>query len=134
MRFLTPRGHRGLRPGGPRSSPQCAGPPLSAPKPPCEHSWTRSTSTSRRRRDDLTGRVRALKAEEGGLGVYLCGGSCVAGEPLDEIDELVRKSHPIVHGTGRTMFGAGPDIKECTLDGVRALTNGVVVRNNARRH
>ncbi|MFG2353811.1 dihydrofolate reductase family protein [Streptomyces sp. NPDC048521] len=83
--------------------------------------------------EDLAGRVRALKAEDGGLDIYLCGGSCVAGELLDEIDELVIKSYPIVYGTGMPMFGTGLDIKEFTLDGVRTFTNGVVVRTYARK-
>lgn len=83
--------------------------------------------------DDLPGRVRALKAEEGELGIYLCGGSHVAGALLDEIDELVIKSYPIVYGTGMPMFGSGLDVKEFTLDGMRSFANGVVVRTYARR-
>lgn len=51
--------------------------------------------------DDVVGRVRALKAEEGGLGVYLCGGAGVAGEPAEEVDELVIK---MVQGAGMPMF------------------------------
>ncbi|MFB7502481.1 dihydrofolate reductase family protein [Streptomyces broussonetiae] len=83
--------------------------------------------------DDLTGRVRALKAEEGGLGIYLCGGSHIAGELLDEIDELVIKSYPIVYGTGMPMFGTGLDIKEFGLEGVRTFTNGAIVRTYKRK-
>ncbi|MGW4561656.1 dihydrofolate reductase family protein [Streptomyces sp. NPDC004561] len=83
--------------------------------------------------DDLVGRVRALKAEDGGLGVYLCGGSRLAGELLDEIDELVLKTYPIVYGTGMPMFGAGLDIKEFALDGVRAFANGALVRTYTRK-
>ncbi|AOR32149.1 deaminase [Streptomyces fodineus] len=83
--------------------------------------------------DDLVGRVRALKAEEGGLDIYLCGGSRLAGELLDEIDELVIKSYPLVYGTGMPMFGTGLDIKEFTLDGVRSFTNGALVRTYTRK-
>ncbi|MFG2604584.1 dihydrofolate reductase family protein [Streptomyces sp. NPDC048514] len=83
--------------------------------------------------DDLAGRVRALKAEEGGAGIYLCGGSRVAGELLDEIDELVIKSYPLVYGTGMPMFATGLDIKEFTLDEVRVFANGVVVRTCTRK-
>jgi dihydrofolate reductase len=83
--------------------------------------------------EDLAGRVRALKAEEGGLDIYLCGGSRLAGELLEEIDELVIKSYPIVYGTGMPMFATGLDIKEFALDGVRTFTNGVVVRTYARK-
>jgi dihydrofolate reductase len=83
--------------------------------------------------DDLVGRVRELKAEEGGLGIYLCGGSQVAGTLLDEIDELVIKSYPIVYGTGMPMFGTGLDIKEFALDSVRTFGNGVLVRTYRRK-
>lgn len=83
--------------------------------------------------DDLVGRVRALKAEEGGLGIYLCGGSRLAGELLDEIDELVIKSYPIVYGTGMPMFGTGLDIKEFGLEEVRTFTNGAIVRTYLRK-
>ncbi|GGW33230.1 deaminase [Streptomyces lucensis JCM 4490] len=83
--------------------------------------------------DGLVERVRALKAEEGGLDIYLCGGSRIAGELFDEIDELVIKSYPIVYGMGMPMFTTGLDIKEFTLDGVRTFANGVVVRTYTRK-
>ncbi|MFG2119608.1 dihydrofolate reductase family protein [Streptomyces sp. NPDC048710] len=82
---------------------------------------------------DLTGRVRELKAEDGGLDIFLCGGSQVAGALLDEIDELVIKTYPIVYGTGMPMFGTGLDIKEFTLDSVRTFGNGVLVRTYRRK-
>ncbi|MEU6670793.1 dihydrofolate reductase family protein [Streptomyces sp. NPDC046727] len=83
--------------------------------------------------DDLVGRVRALKAEDGGLGIYLCGGSQVAGALLDEIDELVIKTYPLVYGRGMPMFGGGLDLKEFTLDSVRTFGNGVLVRTYGRK-
>jgi dihydrofolate reductase len=83
--------------------------------------------------DDLLGKVRGLKAEEGGLDIYLCGGSRLAGELLDEIDELVVKSYPIVYGTGMPMFATGFDIKEFGLEGLRTFAGGVVVRTYARK-
>jgi hypothetical protein len=43
--------------------------------------------------DDVVGKVRELKREQG-LDIYLCGGSKLAGELLDEIDELVLKTYP----------------------------------------
>ncbi|MEU1403437.1 dihydrofolate reductase [Streptomyces sp. NPDC005728] len=84
---------------------------------------------------DLLGRVRGLKAEDGGLDIYLCGGSQVAGALLDEIDELVIKTYPIVYGTGMPMFGTGLDIKEFGLDSdsVRAFGNGAIVRTYRRK-
>jgi len=83
--------------------------------------------------EDLVGRVRKLKAEDGGLGIYLCGGSRLAGELLGEIDELVIKTYPQVYGTGMPMFGAGFSVTDFTLESVRAFTNGVLVRTYARK-
>ncbi|MEU3789270.1 dihydrofolate reductase family protein [Streptomyces fructofermentans] len=79
--------------------------------------------------EDLLGTIRALKAEEGnGLGIYLCGGSVLAGELIDEIDELVIKTYPIVLGSGMPMFGSGFAVGEFTLGEVRTFKNGAVVR------
>jgi dihydrofolate reductase len=83
--------------------------------------------------DDLVAEVRELKAEDSEFGIYLCGGSKLAGELLDEIDELVIKSYPIVLGTGMPMFGSGFAVTEFTLDSVRSFGNGVVVRTYARK-
>jgi dihydrofolate reductase len=46
--------------------------------------------------------VRRLKREEGrdGLDIWLCGGGKLAGTLLDEIDQLVFKSYPVLAGTG----------------------------------
>ncbi|MFF0450443.1 dihydrofolate reductase family protein [Streptomyces sp. NPDC004609] len=82
---------------------------------------------------DLVGRVRELKAEGGGLGIWLCGGSRIAGELLDEIDELVIKTYPEVYGSGMPMFGAGFTPREFTLESVRAFGNGVLVRTYGRK-
>ncbi|WP_326754694.1 dihydrofolate reductase family protein [Streptomyces hirsutus] len=83
--------------------------------------------------DDLVGRVRELKAEDSGLGIYLCGGSVLAGELLDEIDELVIKTYPIVQGSGMPMFGAGFSVTEFALESVRTFKNGVLVRTYSRQ-
>ncbi|GGW87570.1 dihydrofolate reductase family protein [Streptomyces lomondensis] len=83
--------------------------------------------------DDLVGKVRELKAEEGEFGIYLCGGSRIAGALLDEIDELVIKTYPLVYGTGMPMFGSGFAISEFTLESVRAFGNGVLVRTYGRK-
>ncbi|MFG3494917.1 dihydrofolate reductase family protein [Streptomyces sp. NPDC047928] len=82
---------------------------------------------------DLVARVRELKAEDSELGIWLCGGSQIAGELLDEIDELVIKTYPQVYGSGMPMFGAGFAVTDFTLDGVRAFDNGVVVRTYSRK-
>ncbi|MEV6671031.1 dihydrofolate reductase family protein [Streptomyces sp. NPDC051162] len=81
---------------------------------------------------DVVGAVRALKAEDGERGVWLCGGSQLAGELLDEVDELVIKTYPQVYGSGMPMFGSGFAVTDFTLDSVRAFDNGVLVRKYSR--
>ncbi|MEU5767020.1 dihydrofolate reductase family protein [Streptomyces asoensis] len=83
--------------------------------------------------DGLVDKVRELKAEDGDLGIYLCGGSRVAGELYDEIDELVIKTYPVVYGTGMPMFAAGSDLTRFGLTGTRTFGNGAVVRTYARQ-
>ncbi|GAA2223358.1 dihydrofolate reductase family protein [Streptomyces indiaensis] len=83
--------------------------------------------------DDLVGKVRELKAEDGAFGIYLCGGSQVAGELVDEIDELVIKTYPLVYGAGMPMFGSGFAISEFTLGSVRTFGNGALVRTYSRK-
>ncbi|MER7716589.1 dihydrofolate reductase family protein [Streptomyces flaveolus] len=84
---------------------------------------------------DLVGRVRALKAEDSPLGIYLCGGSAVAGELIDEVDELVIKTYPVLLGTGMPMFASGFDVSEFVPDAeaVRVFGNGVMVRSYSRK-
>ncbi|OEU86822.1 deaminase [Streptomyces abyssalis] len=81
--------------------------------------------------EDLRGRVRALK-EEGGLGVYLCGGSVLAGELLDEIDELIVKTYPLVLGSGMPMFASGFGLERFALESVRTFGNGALVSRYSR--
>ncbi|MEU2656743.1 dihydrofolate reductase family protein [Streptomyces sp. NPDC007325] len=83
--------------------------------------------------DDLVGRIRELKAEEGGLGIWLCGGSTIAGELVDEIDELIIKTYPQVYGSGMPMFGAGFEPRDFELASVRTFDNGVLVRTYTRK-
>ncbi|MEV5881587.1 dihydrofolate reductase family protein [Streptomyces sp. NPDC052020] len=82
---------------------------------------------------DLAGRVRALKAEDGDLGIYLCGGSEIAGQLIDEIDELVIKTYPIVLGSGMPMFRSAAAVSAFTLESVRTLDSGVLVRTYGRK-
>ncbi|MEU4980750.1 dihydrofolate reductase family protein [Streptomyces sp. NPDC021969] len=82
---------------------------------------------------DLVGRVRELKAEDSAFGIYLCGGSAVAGELVDEVDELVIKTYPVLLGTGMPMFAAGFRVSEFVPDSVRTFGNGVVVRTYHRK-
>ncbi|MGD1222299.1 dihydrofolate reductase family protein [Streptomyces krungchingensis] len=83
--------------------------------------------------DDVLGKVRELKAEDGELGIYLCGGSQLAGALIDEVDELVIKTYPVVLGSGMPMFGSGFDVAEFALDSVRIFDNGVLVRTYSRK-
>lgn len=82
---------------------------------------------------DLVDRVRELKAEDSAFGIYLCGGSAVAGELVDEVDELVVKTYPVVLGTGMPMFGSGFEVSAFVPDSVRTFGNGVVVRTYHRK-
>ncbi|MFC8233982.1 dihydrofolate reductase family protein [Streptomyces sp. NBC_00121] len=83
--------------------------------------------------DDVVGRVRELKAEDRELGIWLCGGSQLAGELLDEIDELVIKTYPLVYGSGMPMFGSDFAATEFALESVRVFDNGVLVRTYSRK-
>ncbi|UXY29841.1 dihydrofolate reductase family protein [Streptomyces sp. HUAS TT20] len=83
--------------------------------------------------DDLLAAVRELKAEDGGLGIWLCGGSRIAGELLDEIDEIVIKTYPQVYGSGMPMFGSGFAVSDFSLESVRTFENGVLVRTYSRK-
>jgi dihydrofolate reductase len=82
---------------------------------------------------DLVGRVRELKAEDSAFGIYLCGGSAVAGELVDEVDELVIKTYPVLLGSGMPMFASGFEVSEFVPDSVRTFGNGVVVRTYHRK-
>ncbi|MFI7409181.1 dihydrofolate reductase family protein [Streptomyces sp. NPDC049627] len=83
--------------------------------------------------DDLVAKVRELKAEDCGFGIYLCGGSQIAGELLDEIDELVIKTYPTVYGTGMPMFGSGFAATDFTLESLHSFGNGAFVRTYSRK-
>lgn len=56
---------------------------------------------------DALGLVRGLKAEDGKLDIWLCGGGTLAGELLPEIDELIVKSYPVAAGDGIPAFTGG---------------------------
>ncbi|MFH8577512.1 dihydrofolate reductase family protein [Streptomyces zaomyceticus] len=83
--------------------------------------------------DDLVGRVRELKAEDSPLDVWLCGGSRIAGQLIEEIDELVIKTYPQVYGSGMPMFGAGFEPRDFELEDLRVFDNGVFVRRYSRK-
>ncbi|MFE4330203.1 dihydrofolate reductase family protein [Streptomyces sp. NPDC056831] len=82
--------------------------------------------------DDVVARVRELKAEDSELGIWLCGGSQLAGELIGEIDELVIKTYPLVYGSGMPMFGSDFAPTVFALDSVRTFGNGALVRTYSR--
>ncbi|MGA6203827.1 dihydrofolate reductase family protein [Nocardia testacea] len=58
-------------------------------------------------RTDPVELVRRLKKEEGpqGKDIWLCGGGALAGALIEEIDQLVFKSYPVLAGTGVPVLG-----------------------------
>ncbi|MET7753639.1 dihydrofolate reductase family protein [Streptomyces sp. NPDC005389] len=83
--------------------------------------------------DDLVGRIRELKAEDSPLDIWLCGGSTIAGELIEEIDELIIKTYPQVYGSGMPMFGAGFEPRDFELNDLRVFGNGAFVRTYTRK-
>ena len=82
--------------------------------------------------EDPLAAVRTLKAGEG-KGIYLIGGSRLAGTLLPEIDELVIKLYPVVAGTGVPLFTAEFSPTLFTLVGSRVLDGGTVVLTYAKQ-
>ncbi|MET4924529.1 dihydrofolate reductase family protein [Streptomyces sp. PSRA5] len=81
---------------------------------------------------DIAARVGELKREDG-LGIYLCGGANLAAQLVDEVDELVVKTYPLILGSGMPMFGSAYSQREFTLESSRVFGNGVVVRTYGRK-
>lgn len=82
-------------------------------------------------RSDPVEMVRRLKAEEG-LGIYLAGGSVLAGVLLDEIDRLIVKKYPVIAGSGIPMVSHGFQPTAFRLDRARTFDNGCVVLEYSR--
>ncbi|MFJ6936760.1 dihydrofolate reductase family protein [Streptomyces sp. NPDC101132] len=82
---------------------------------------------------DVVAKVRELKAEEGGLGIYLAGGADLAGQLADEIDEFVVKTYPVFAGDGVPMSRAGFAPRGLELTGVKVLDMGVVISSYTRK-
>lgn len=83
--------------------------------------------------DDPVGVVRRLKAEQGGSGIWLCGGGQLASSLIEEIDRLVLKVNPVVLGDGRALFADSYDPKVFHLDVSTSYRSGVVINEYARR-
>ncbi|SFR09502.1 Dihydrofolate reductase [Lentzea waywayandensis] len=74
--------------------------------------------------EDVLGRVRSLKAEDG-LDIWLCGGGKLAGELLPEIDKLLLKIHPVVFGRGIPLFDGKADITKFQRTAAQLFESGV---------
>jgi dihydrofolate reductase len=72
---------------------------------------------------DVIGRVRALKAEQG-KEIWLAGGGRLAAFLVDEIDELILKVNPVVLGAGTPLFGGLVGPRPVTLTGHKVYPNG----------
>ncbi|MFJ4656317.1 dihydrofolate reductase family protein [Nocardia sp. NPDC088792] len=75
--------------------------------------------------------VRKLKAEAG-LGIWLCGGGRLAGALIDEIDELVIKSYPVIAGAGVPMIAGGFRPARFDVTDRREFGNGTIVTRLTR--
>ena len=78
--------------------------------------------------------IRSLKAEPSGSGIWLCGGSVLAGQLVDEIDHLVLKVNPVLFGSGIPLLaGAAFDPHAFSLVENRRFESGVVINTYDRR-
>ncbi|MFI5669902.1 dihydrofolate reductase family protein [Streptomyces sp. NPDC051704] len=75
--------------------------------------------------------VRDLKQQDG-EGIWLCGGANLAGQLLDEIDELVVKRHPIVIGSGIPLFDAPFRPDRFRLTDSRVFNTGAAITTYAK--
>ena len=74
--------------------------------------------------DDPTGLVRRLKAEDG-LDIWPCGGGDLAGQLVDEIDELHLKVNPVLLGDGVPLVRHLRGTRTFELASSRTLPGGV---------
>ncbi len=77
-------------------------------------------------REDVVGRVRALKAE-GGRDVWLCGGASLAATLVDEIDEVVLKVSPVVIGDGIGLFDRAIGPRDVEVTDRKTYPNGFML-------
>ncbi|TSE01066.1 dihydrofolate reductase [Skermania sp. ID1734] len=86
--------------------------------------------------DDPLERVRELKKDRSGLGIWLCGGGELAHHLLPEIDQIFLKLYPVVLGGGRGLFGnAGglPEPVRFRVSTSRVFDDGVAFIKYVRR-
>ncbi|MCY0959220.1 dihydrofolate reductase family protein [Streptomyces sp. H27-H5] len=70
--------------------------------------------------------VRDLKRRDG-AGIWLCGGADLAGQLLEEIDELIIKRYPVVIGSGIPLFRAPFLPVRFTLTDSRVFNTGATL-------
>jgi dihydrofolate reductase len=75
--------------------------------------------------------VRQLK-RRAGLGIWLCGGSDLAGALLPEIDELILKVNPVVIGSGKPLFARDFEAQKFVFTGAQGYDSGVIVQRYRR--
>lgn len=83
--------------------------------------------------DDPVTVVRRLKNRPG-LGIWLCGGSALAGQLHAEVDELIVKIYPIVMGDGLRLFSHEHSPQRYSLVASEISTNGVAFMTYRRAH
>lgn len=71
--------------------------------------------------------VRQLKAEDGPLDLWLCGGGRLAATLADEIDRLILKLYPVVAGGGIRLFQGGYAPWDLSLVGSQTFESGCTV-------
>ncbi|GAA2530867.1 dihydrofolate reductase family protein [Pilimelia columellifera] len=81
--------------------------------------------------EDPVAYVRRLK-QRSGLGIWLCGGSDLAGALLPELDQLILKVNPVLIGSGRPLFNRQFEVQQFTFMGTQAYDSGVVVQRYRR--
>ncbi|MDI3408662.1 dihydrofolate reductase family protein [Streptomyces cavernicola] len=81
---------------------------------------------------DVVAKVRELKRQDG-LDIWLCGGADLAGQLLDEMDELVIKTYPCFLGSGMPLTRAGFEIRDFALESVKSFDGGVVITTYSRK-
>lgn len=82
---------------------------------------------------EMRSTVRALKAEEGELGIWLAGGGHLAGELAEEIDELIVKVYPVVTGAGIRAVDGRFARHQFELVDVQRFSSGCVALHHRRR-
>ncbi|MFE3199945.1 dihydrofolate reductase family protein [Embleya sp. NPDC055664] len=81
---------------------------------------------------DPVAKVRELKAEPTGKGIWLAGGGRLAGSLIDEIDELVIKTYPVLIGSGIPMMSGVFGAHAFTHTGGTVLAGGTSVATYSR--